>query len=65
MWPTHELKPLLVSVKETRRLTNLGNTTIWALIKDGRIKTKKIGRRTMVIYASIEELAKADDEDAE
>jgi hypothetical protein len=29
---------------------------MWALIKDGRVKTVRIGRRRLVIYASLEAL---------
>lgn len=45
--------PLSVSIKEARRLLGIGNTTLWELIKDGRIETAKIGRRRLVIYASL------------
>lgn len=49
-------KPLAVQVKTACELIGVGNTTMWALIKDGRVKTVRIGRRRLVIYASLEAL---------
>ena len=49
-------KPLAVSVKIACKLVGVGNTTMWALIKSGRVKTISIGRRRLVIYASLESL---------
>jgi hypothetical protein len=48
-------KPLAVSVKTACKLVGVGNTTMWALIKLGRVQTS-IGRRRLVIYASLESL---------
>ena len=49
-------KPLAVSVKTACKLVGVGNTTMWALIKSRRVKTISIGRRRLVIYASLESL---------
>jgi excisionase family DNA binding protein len=49
-------KPLAVSVKTACKLVGVGNTTMWALIKLGRVQTISIGRRRLVIYASLESL---------
>jgi excisionase family DNA binding protein len=49
-------RPLAVSVKAACKLVGVGNTTMWALIKAGRVKTISIGRRRLVIYASLESL---------
>jgi excisionase family DNA binding protein len=46
-------KPLAVSVKTACNLVGVGNTTMWALIKSRRVKTISIGRRRLVIYASL------------
>jgi excisionase family DNA binding protein len=48
--------PLAVPVKVACRLVGVGNTTMWALIKAGRVKTVSIGRRRLVIYSSLESL---------
>jgi excisionase family DNA binding protein len=49
-------KPLAVPVKVGCRLLGIGATTMWALIKSGRIKTIRIGRRRLVVYRSLETL---------
>jgi excisionase family DNA binding protein len=50
------IKPLAVTVKIACGLLGVGNTTMWGLIKAGRVKTVSIGRRRLVIYASLEAL---------
>jgi excisionase family DNA binding protein len=51
-----EIKPLAVPVKTACQLVGVGNTSMWALIKAGRVKTVNIGRRRLVIYESLEAL---------
>jgi excisionase family DNA binding protein len=53
---TSGLKPLAVTVPTARKITGLGNTTIWQLIKDGKLKTVSVGRRRLIVYASLEQL---------
>jgi hypothetical protein len=36
-------KPLAVPVKTACKLVGVGNTTMWALIKTGRVKSVNIG----------------------
>ena len=50
------IKPLAVTVKTACKLIGVGNTTMWALIKEGRVKTTCVGRRRLVSYASLESL---------
>ena len=49
-----QLKPLTVTVATARRISGLGNTTIWALIKARKLETVRVGRRTLVTYGSLE-----------
>jgi excisionase family DNA binding protein len=49
-------KPLAVPVKTACKLVGVSNTTVWAFIKTGRVKSVSIGRRRLVIYASLESL---------
>ena len=49
-------KPLTVTVATARKLSGLGNTTIWALIKDRTLQTVHVGRRTLITYRSLEAL---------
>ena len=51
-----EPKPLTVTISTARRLTGLGNTSIWKLISEGKLKTARVGKRRLILYASIEEL---------
>jgi hypothetical protein len=50
------IKPLAVPVKTACQLVGVGNTSMWALIKVGKVRTVSIGRRRLVIYASLEAL---------
>jgi excisionase family DNA binding protein len=54
-------RPLAVTVKTACKLVSVGNTTMWALIKVGRVKTVRVGRRRLVIYASLETLVSEDE----
>lgn len=49
-------KPLTVTVKTARKISGLGNTTLYRLIKEKRLETISIGRRRLVKYASLEAL---------
>ena len=50
-------KPLTVTVENALRYSNLGRTTLYKLINAGVIKTIKVGRRRLVVFASLEALA--------
>lgn len=50
------IEPLAVSVEETARLTGLGRTFLFALLKDGRLRSLKVGRRRLVPIEAIQEL---------
>jgi excisionase family DNA binding protein len=53
-------KPISVTVKTAREITGLGNTTIYELIKQGKLKTVAVGRRRLIIYTSLESLIDAE-----
>jgi len=53
-------KPLAVSVKSACGLIGVGNTKIYELIKSGRVKTTRVGRRRLVIFSSLEALMTPD-----
>ena len=50
------MEPLLVSIKEAARALNLGRTSVYELIKQNRLESRKMGRRRMVTTASIRRL---------
>lgn len=52
----HGMKPLSVSVKTARALLGVGNTMMWELIKEKRVETITVGRKRLVVYASLEKL---------
>jgi len=52
----HGQRPLTVTVKTARKLSGLGYTKIWELIKDQKLTTVSVGRRRLIIYASLEQL---------
>jgi hypothetical protein len=56
------LKPLAVSIKRACATLGIGSTKMWELIGAGRVKTISIGRRRLVVFASLEALvASAED----
>ena len=48
--------PFTISVKRACRVLDVGQTTLWAMIRDGKLRVVRLGGRTLVIYASIPEL---------
>ncbi len=50
------MEPIAVSVNEAARALSLGRTSVYALIKEGRLEVVKLGRRTLVKTASIRRL---------
>ena len=55
------MEPILVSVNDAAHILNLGRTSIYALIKAGRLVTVKVGRRTLVRMDSVKTLAAGED----
>lgn len=50
------MDPIVVSVNGAAEALNLGRTSIYALIKEGRLHTVKLGRRTLIKIESIHAL---------
>lgn len=44
---------LLVSINEAAKALNLGRTSIYSLIAEGKLETRRMGRRRLVTTASI------------
>jgi excisionase family DNA binding protein len=48
---------LAVSVNEAARILGVGRTSLYAMIREGRIDILKLGRRTLIKTASLRRLA--------
>jgi hypothetical protein len=50
------LKPLAVTIQTAQNLIGIKNTKIWQLIGNGSLQTLSVGKRRLVLYASLERL---------
>jgi excisionase family DNA binding protein len=50
------MEAIAASINETAKALSLGRTYIYALIREGRLETVKLGRRTLVKVDSIRRL---------
>lgn len=48
------VRRLLVNIDEGCRALSIGRTTFYGLIRNGDLEVVKIGRRTLVVYSSLE-----------
>ena len=48
-----DLTPITVTLATAKQLTGLGYTTLLGLIGSGVLQTVRVGRRRLVIYASL------------
>lgn len=56
MNPNSDLQPLAYSVAEAIRVSSIGKTRLYALIKEGRLEARKIGKRTIIPASSLRAL---------
>lgn len=62
--PSAVPEPLAVNVKEAARMLAVSERTIWTLAKTGRIKSKKIGGRTVFPFDSLRSFLDAIDDES-
>jgi hypothetical protein len=62
--PDDSVAPVSVTVPRACQLSGFGPTSIWAFLKDGRLKAVRVPgvRRTLVSYASLTRLLGASSE---
>jgi hypothetical protein len=53
---TDAQSPLAISVSKFCQLTSLGRTSTFKLIAQGKLETKSIGGRTLILWRSVEGL---------
>lgn len=51
------VEPLVVSVKTAAQMLELGQSTIWLMLADGRLKGTLIGRSRRIYLSSIKQVA--------
>lgn len=49
--------PLYVSIAEACRITSLSKSSIYSLMAEGKIDYIKVGKRRLIVRASLEQLA--------
>ena len=54
-----EKEPLTISVSEFEQMSGLSHTTVYKLIKEGTLKSKKVGKKRLIDFQSAQEVTKA------
>ena len=52
------MEPLALSINDTAKLLGVGRSSVYALLKTGKLDAIKIGRRTLLTTDSIKRLAR-------
>ncbi len=50
------MQPITATINDTAKALGLGRTSIYALIREGRLEAIKMGRRTLIKVESIHRL---------
>jgi excisionase family DNA binding protein len=56
------MEPVTISVSSAAKVLGLGRTSIYALLKNGKLDAIKVGRRTLLTTSSIKRLARVEDQ---
>lgn len=57
------MEPLAISINETARALSIGRSSVYALLKAGRLNAIKIGRRTLLTTESVKRLSQPQSDD--
>jgi hypothetical protein len=55
-----EIEPLAVTYSQAVKLSGLGLTTLATKIRIGKLKAKKVGKRVLIDFQSLKQLATGD-----
>ena len=50
------MEPIFASINETARALSVGRTSVYLMLKEGRLESVKLGRRTLIKVESIRRL---------
>ena len=50
------MDPIAISIEDARKALGIGRTKLYELVGQGRLKTLRVGRRRLVVVASIHAL---------
>ena len=50
-----KIEPIWITYEQAQRLTSLGRTTLWRLVKSGAVKSVSIGRAVRINRESLKE----------
>jgi hypothetical protein len=53
---TQQRPPITVTVNEAMRLSGLGETTLYAKMRDGTLEVAAVGARRLIVFASLQRL---------
>jgi excisionase family DNA binding protein len=59
-----EIVPTWITYEEAQRLTSLGRTTLWRIVKSGEVKSVYIGRAVRINRESLEEFMERESQGA-
>ena len=51
------MEPLAISINETAKALGIGRSSVYVLLKSGKLDAFKIGRRTLLTTESVKRLA--------
>jgi excisionase family DNA binding protein len=54
--PTDQIQPHAVSIADAAAMIGVGKSTIWLFIKDGKLKSVRLGRRRLIRIADLHAL---------
>lgn len=58
------MEPLAISIEEAANLSSISRRTLYNLLRDGAIQSRKVGRRRLVIVRSLRAYLEHDDAEA-